>query len=136
MTRGGGRIDLAAAIQASATVAGNDNEPSINFGVFPARSFYRADGITLTSVSTSDITYTVTVSQAVSCGCVSVSISSLTVGAGSTGGFVATVGTNPNVLPGTYYGDIIVSGGPVNLVIPYWFALASPIGGGKSGLSK
>ena len=136
MTRGGGRIDLAAAIRASATVAGNDNEPSVNFGVFPARSFYRADGITLTSVSSSDITYSITVSEAVSCACVSVSTSSLNVGAGSTGAFTATVGTNPNVLPGTYYGDIIVSGGPVNLVIPYWFALGSPIGGGKSGLNK
>jgi len=132
MQRGGGRIDLAAAIQASATIEASPNQASIDFGTIPANNFAQGIDVTVTSVSSSSYTYTISINEAKACGCVSVSTTSLTVTSGSVGTFTTGISIDSSVASGQYYGDFVLSGGPVNLVIPYWFSSGSPTGGGLS----
>ncbi len=133
MNRGGGRIDLAAAIMATATIETNPAQASISFGVFTAQSFTRSVPVTLTDVSGASMTYSITISSIVLCGgCVTASASSLTVAGGGTAGFSVTITTNPSIAQGDYYGDIVLTSGSVTLNIPFWVRLGIVVSGGQA----
>lgn len=131
--RGGGRVDLAAAIAASATIEAKEAQASISYGRIPASSFSRTVDVTVTSVSATSYVYTVSVAAAISCGgCVSTSVTLLPVASGSSSIFSVTVTVVPSMAKADYFGDIKLTGGPVDLLVPYWFSLGSPLGGGGS----
>src|SRR3989441_1255974 len=137
MSRGAGRIDLAAASQVSATLetsptastVGN-GQASFSFGELRASSQTRSFTITLTSVSTSTVTYTVSVVPAGPT--VTPSVTTLTLSAGGT----ATVDVSPTPSPnlsGAFFGDVQLTGGPVVLNVPFWVTVDPPGGGGGGG---
>ena len=136
MSRGGGRIDLAAASQVSATLetgpapsgVGN-GQAMFSFGVIVSSSQMRSFTITITSVSTSDMTYTVSVVPAVAGPAITSSVTSLTVVAGATATVDISLALSTD-LSGQFYGDIQLSGGPVALRVPYWVQVDPP---GASG---
>src|SRR5216683_5048201 len=85
MRRGGGRIDLAAASQVTATleaspttVGTGDGQASFSFGELPSAGMTRSFDITVTSVSTSTVTYAISVAPAVSGPSITPSVTSLT----------------------------------------------------------
>ena len=135
MTRGAGRIDLAAASQISATLETSptpsmlgNGQASFSFGELHASDQTRSFTITLTSVSTSTITYTISIVPAVAGPTVTPSVTSLTLSAGGT----ATVDislTLSSSLSGAFYGDVQLTGGPVVLNVPYWVTVDPPTQG-------
>jgi minor extracellular serine protease Vpr len=138
MTRGAGRIDLAAASQVSATLETSptpstigNGQASFSFGELHASSQTRSFTITLTSVSTSTITYTVSVVPAVSGPTVTPSVTSLTLAASGTATVDVSLALSPS-LSGAFYGDIQLTGGPVALNVPYWVTVDPPGGGSGS----
>lgn len=138
MSRGGGRIDLAAASQISATLetgpapsgVGN-GQASFSFGELVSSGQTRSFTITVTSVSTNAVTYTISVLAASAGPTITTSVSTLTVAAGTT----ATVDVSlslSSTLQGQFFGDIQLSGGPVLLSVPYWVQVDPPAGGGAA----
>jgi len=121
MRRGGGRIDLAAASQVTATLEAGSGEgqASFSFGELPSSGITRSFDITVTSVSTSTVTYSIAVAPAVAGPSISASVTSLTVSAGATGTVTISLTLTPS-LAGNYYGDIQLTGGTVPLNVPYW----------------
>jgi minor extracellular serine protease Vpr len=122
MRRGGGRIDLAAASQVTATLeAGSgDGQASFSFGELPSSGITRSFDITVTSVSTSTVTYSIAVAPAVAGPNISPSVTSLTVAAGATGTVTISLTLSPSLASGNYYGDIQLTGGTIPLNLPYW----------------
>jgi len=140
MSRGAGRIDLAAASQVSATLETSptpstlgNGQASFSFGELRASSQTRSFTITLTSVSTSTITYTVSVVPAVSGPTVTPSVTSLTLAAGGTATVDVSLALSPS-LSGAFYGDVQLTGGPVTLNVPYWVTVDPPNGGSGASL--
>jgi subtilisin family serine protease len=140
MSRGAGRIDLAAASQVSATLETSptpsklgNGQASFSFGELRASSQTRSFTITLTSVSTSTITYTVSVVPAISGPTITPSVTSLTLAAGGTATVDVSLALSPS-LSGAFYGDVQLTGGPVTLNVPYWVTVDPPIGGSGSSL--
>ncbi len=138
MTRGAGRIDLAAASQVSATLETSptgsmlgNGQAGFSFGELRASSQTRSFTITLTSVSTSTTTYTVSVLPAISGPTVTPSVASLTVSAGGTATVDIFLALSPD-LAGVFYGDVQLTGGPVVLNVPYWVTVDPP-GQGAGG---
>jgi len=132
MTRGAGRIDLAAASQVSATLETSptssmlsNGQASFSFGQLQASSQTRSFTITLTSVSTSTITYAVSIMPAVAGPSITPSVTSLTLSAGGTATVDISLTLSPN-LAGAFYGDVQLSGGPVVLNVPYWVTVDPP----------
>ena len=124
MDRGGGRIDLGAVTQITATldVAGS---ASIGYGRLSATNDTGATDVPVraTSVKSSSVTYTLSVSRAVdgaNAPSITTSTTTLTIGAGKTVKFDVFLTLQPSTVPGDYYGDILLSGGTVTLRIPYW----------------
>src|SRR6266568_4010759 len=124
MDRGGGRIDLGAVTQITATldVAGS---ASIGYGRLSATNDTGATDVPVraTSVKSSSVTYTLSVSRAVdgaNAPSITTSTTTLTIGAGKTVKFDVFLTLQPSTAPGDYYGDIVLSGGTVTLRIPYW----------------
>ncbi len=135
MVRGGGRIDLAAASQVTATLeAGNgDGQASFSFGILPSGGITRSFDITVTSVSTSTVTYSISVLAASAGPTLTPSVTSLTVAAGGTGTVTVTLSLLPSLANGDYFGDIQLTGGTVLLSLPYWVRADPPGGGGLGG---
>src|SRR5712691_2694972 len=138
MSRGAGRIDLAAASQVSATLVTSptssmlsNGQASFSFGQLQASSQTRSFTITLTSVSTSTITYAVSIMPAVAGPSITPSVTSLTLSAGGTATVDISLTLSPN-LAGAFYGDVQLSGGPVVLNVPYWVTVDPPNGGAGS----
>jgi minor extracellular serine protease Vpr len=136
MTRGAGRIDLAAASQVSATLETSptpsmlgNGQASFSFGELHASSQTRSFTITLTSVSTSTVTYTVSVAPAVAGPTVMPSVTSLTLSAGGTATVDVSLTLSPDIA-GAFYGDVQLIGGPVALNVPYWVTVDPPTGSG------
>jgi minor extracellular serine protease Vpr len=134
MVRGGGRIDLANAGFVSATVEADPGQASVDFGIFPAASFSRGEPITVTDTSGSDQTYTITVNMVQSTGPVVTVPTSITVGAGSSTSFTATLTATPFNADGDSFGYIVLSSGTQTLSIPYWVELASSPHAGSVGV--
>jgi len=133
MVRGGGRIDLAAASQVTATLeAGNgDGQASFSFGELVSSGMTRSFTITVTSVSTSTVTYSISVAPASAGPSITPSITSLTIGAGATGSVTISLSLSPNLPGGDYFGDIQLTGGTVPLNLPYWVTV-DPHGNGHA----
>jgi hypothetical protein len=133
MRRGGGRIDLAAASQVTATLeAGSGNgQSSFSFGELPSSQITRSFDITVTSVSTATVTYSVTVAPAVAGPTITPSVTSLTVVAGATGTVTISLTLSPSLPFGNYYGDIQLTGGTVPLSVPYWVNVDPPASHGN-----
>src|SRR3989449_6771271 len=121
MVTGGGRIDLAAASQVTATLeAGSgDGQASFSFGELPSSEEPRTYDLTVTSVSTSTMTYTISVVPAVAGPTISSSTTSLTVIAGGTATVTISLTLSANLANGDYYGDIHLTGGRVPFNLPY-----------------
>jgi len=87
MRRGGGRIDLAAASQVTATLEAGSGEGQGKLQLRRTTLIrnYSKLRITVTSVSTSTVTYSIAVAPAVAGPSISASVTSLTVSAGATG---------------------------------------------------
>src|SRR6266705_3247506 len=124
MDRGGGRIDLGAVTQVTATfnVAGS---ASIGYGRLSATNDTGTTDVPVraTSVKSSSVTYTLSVSPAVdgaNAPSITTSTTTLTIGAGKTVKFDVFLTLQPSTAPGDYYGDIVLTGGTVTLRIPYW----------------
>src|SRR6266699_1414872 len=124
MSQGGGRIDLGAVTQLTATldVAGS---ASIGYGRLSVTNDTGATDVPVraTSVKSSSVTYTLSVSRAVdgaNAPSITTSTTTLTIGAGKTVKFDVFLTLQPSTAPGDYYGDIVLSGGTVTLRIPYW----------------
>src|SRR2546426_272880 len=134
MVTGGGRIDLAAASQVTATLeAGNgDGQASFSFGILPSSGITRSFDITVTSVATSTVTYSIAVLAATAGPTITPSVSSLTVAAGGTGTVTISLALSSSLPNGDYYGDIQLNGGTVPLSLPYWVR-ADPPGAGLGG---
>jgi len=141
MVRGGGRIDLAAASQVTATLeAGPSTVPtgagqaSFSFGALPSSGITRDFTITITSVSTSTVTYSVSVVPVSAGPSVTPSTASVTVAAGGTGTVTISLALSPGLANAAYYGDIQLSGGTVPLNLPYWVQveLSGPSGKGPT----
>src|SRR5216683_3606017 len=135
MVRGGGRIDLAAASQVTATLeAGSgDGQASFSFGVLPSGGITRSFDITVTSVSTSTVTYSISVLAASAGPTITPSRTSLTVAAGGTGTVTISLTLSSSLANGDYFGDIQLTGGTIPLNLPYWVRLDPPGGGGLGG---
>jgi subtilisin family serine protease len=136
MVRGGGRIDLANAGFVSATVEADPGQASVDFGLFPAQSFSRGDLITVTDTSGSDHIYTITVNMVQSTGPVVTVPTSITVRAGSSTSFTATLTATPFNTDGDSFGYIVLSSGAQTLRIPYWVELASSPHAGSVGVHQ
>jgi minor extracellular serine protease Vpr len=121
MFRGGGRIDLAAVTQITATI---DALGSANLGFGQVSQGGKNDAtVNVQSVAGTTITYTVTVSSAVggaNAPQITASVTSITVGAGGTGKFEVLLTVTSKTASGDYFGDITLTGGTVTLQIPYW----------------
>ena len=124
MSRGGGRIVLAAVTQVTATldVAGSAN---IGYGRLSATNDTGTTDVPVraTSVVNTAVTYTLTVSPAVTgahAPVITTSTSSITLSPGSTVKFDVFLTLQSSTAPGDYYGDITLTGGTVTLNIPYW----------------
>jgi minor extracellular serine protease Vpr len=142
MSRGGGRIDLAAASQVSATLETSPTSGTVgngqamfSFGELVASSQTRSFTITVTSVSTSDVTYILSVLAASSGPTITPSVSSLTVSAGTTATIDISLTLSPT-LQGQFFGDVQLSGGPVLLSVPYWVLVDPPGAAGGTGSSR
>ncbi len=122
MIVGGGRIDLANAGSVKATV----DRTSVSFGSLPARAITRQVTFHMTSVSTGTEVYSLSVAPSVSGPSLSLSTASITLTAGSTASFTVTLTLAPGNV-GQYYGNIVISGGTVDLDVPYWVNVGSPI---------
>ncbi len=135
MVRGGGRIDLAAASQVTATLeAGSgDGQASFSFGVLPSSGITRSFDITVTSVSTSTVVYSVSVLAAAAGPTISLSVTSLTLAAGGTGTVTVSLTLSSTLPSGDYFGDIQLTGGTIPLNLPYWVRADPPGGGGLGG---
>lgn len=121
MSRGGGRIDLAAASQITATIA-TPRTPSLSFGQLSTGSTGNLP-VQVQSVVGSTVSYTVTVSTVFTSSTapsVTIDTSSLTLGSGGSGTVGVTVTTSGDTAPGDYFGDITLTGGAVPLAVPYW----------------
>ena len=132
MVRGGGRIDLAAASQVTATLeAGSgDGQASFSFGVLPSSGITRSFDITVTSVSTSTVTYSVSVLAAAAGPTISLSVTSLTLAAGGTGTVTVSLTLSSTMPSADYFGDIQLTGGTIALSLPYWVRADPPGSGG------
>jgi minor extracellular serine protease Vpr len=130
MVRGGGRIDLAAASQVTATLeAGKgDGQASFSFGELPSAGITRSFDITVTSVSISAVTYSVSVLTSSAGPTITPSVASLTVAAGGTGTVTVSLSLSPGLANGDYFGDIQLTGGAVPLNLPYWVMVDPPSG--------
>ncbi len=133
MDRGGGRIDLAAATSFSATIETRPttqpagvSQPSVSFGELPSSGLVRSFNIVLTSVSTSTVTYTISVVPAVAGPSLTLSTTTLTLAAGGTSTFSLTLGLSPSLANGDFFGDVVLTGGPVALNVPYWVRVDPP----------
>jgi len=133
MVRGGGRIDLAAASQVTATleaspstVGTGDGQASFSFGELPSLGITRSFDITVTSVSTSTVTYSISVLAASSGPTINPSVTSLTVVAGGTGTVTVSLTLSASLANGDYFGDIQLTGGTVPLSVPYWIRADPP----------
>ncbi len=135
MVRGGGRIDLAAASQVTATLeAGSgDGQASFSFGVLPSSGITRSFDITVTSVSTSTVVYSASVFAAAAGPTITLSVTSLTLAAGGTGTVTVSLTLSPSLPNGDYFGDIQLTGGTIPLNLPYWVRADPPGGGGLGG---
>jgi len=135
MVRGGGRIDLAAASQVTATLeAGSgDGQASFSFGVLPSSGITRSFDITVTSVSTSTVVYSASVFAAAAGPTITLSVTSLTLAAGGTGTVTVSLTLSPSLPNGDYFGDIQLTGGTIPLNLPYWVRADPPGGGGGLG---
>jgi minor extracellular serine protease Vpr len=141
MNRGGGRIDLAAASQVTATietspkgVSTGNGQASFSFGELPSSGITRSFTITVTSVSTSTVTYTVSVLAASAGPRITSSVTMLTVAAGGTATVDISLTLSPSLPSGTYFGDIQLAGGTVPLNVPYWVNADPPVAFGNNHL--
>ena len=143
MVRGGGRIDLAAASQVTATleaspstVSTGDGQASFSFGELPSSGITRSFDITLTSVSTSTVTYSISVLAASAGPTVTLSETSLTVVAGGTGTVTVSLTLSASLANIAYYGDVQLTGGSVPLNVPYWVLVNQNGSSGNSHLMR
>jgi minor extracellular serine protease Vpr len=107
LTRGGGRIDVAAADGANATFA----PASVSFGFYQGSSAISASRTITHSAGASA---TIAVAQANSASGLNISITR------NNGSFTATLTATTNVASGDYTGDIVVTNGGQTHKLPYW----------------
>jgi minor extracellular serine protease Vpr len=122
LTRGGGRIDLAAARATSATLFPS----SISFGYWSGNAFVNSvRRVTITNVSGAAKTFSLVV-EGSPAGLVSVSPSSVTLANGASATVTVTLvgGKAATLASGRYEGDLVVRNGGVTLRAP-WFALVN-----------
>jgi subtilisin family serine protease len=126
MSRGSGRIDLAAASQITATIDAH-HTTSLSFGQLSAGSGDSSNlPIKANSVSSTTVTYTVSVSPAFTspnAPTVTINTNTLTVSPGQTAQVQVTIVASSTTAPGDYFGDIVLTGGTVTLNVPYWAEL-------------
>ncbi len=123
MDRGGGRIDLAAASMATATII----DASVSWGSLPPQAgFTLQQTFTVTDVSGSSVNYAIAVNCAVCGPTFTLSTGSLNLGVLQTGSFTVTLAASPSLASADYRGDIVLTGGAVPLVIPYWVRIDQP----------
>jgi len=141
MVRGGGRIDLAAASQVTATLEASpttvgigNGQASFSFGELPSSGITRSFDITVTSVSTSTVTYSISVLAASAGPTITPSVTSLTVVAGGTGTVTVSLTLSPSLANGDYFGDIQLTGGTVPLSVPYWVRADPPNPSAQHGM--
>src|SRR5438128_2029062 len=141
MVRGGGRIDLAAASQVTATLEASpttvgigNGQASFSFGELPSSGITRSFDITVTSVSTSTATYSISVLAASAGPTITPSVTSLTVVAGGTGTVTVSLTLSPSLANGDYFGDIQLTGGTVPLSVPYWVRADPPNPSAQHGM--
>ena len=124
MSRGGGRIDLAAVTVITATINAHKSA-NLGFGQFSASGDSTTNNVPVTvqSVVSVMITYTVTVAPAVggpNSPSITTSTASIAVSPGGSATFQVLLTIAPTNAPGDYFGDIVLTGGTVTLQIPYW----------------
>ncbi len=139
MDRGGGRIDLAAAISITATIEtrpssqpSDVSQPSVSFGEIPSSGIVRSFDITMASVSSGTVTYTIAVVAGKAGPSITPSVTMVTLASGGTAVFSVTLTTSPSLPDGDYFGDIVISGGTVAISVPYWVRI-DPSGFPSSG---
>ncbi|MDR7404923.1 MAG: S8 family serine peptidase, partial [Armatimonadota bacterium] len=119
LTRGGGRVDLAAAMNAAGAFA----PASVSFGLHRGSAPISVSRtVTVANVTKTGQTYNFSIDPAVTTAGVSVTLStkSLTLDPGTTKTFTVTLTAATSVPTGDYEGDIVVSAGSVIQRIPYW----------------
>jgi minor extracellular serine protease Vpr len=124
MSRGGGRINLAAVTQLTATINAHGSA-NLGFGQFSASTDNGTSStwVVVQSVVSSPVTYTVSVSPAVdgaNAPAVATDQTSLTVAGQGSVQFHVLLTVSPTTAQGDYFGDIVLSGGTLTLQIPYW----------------
>jgi subtilisin family serine protease len=130
--RGGGVIDLSAAIHAAATL----DPPTLSFRkIEPNSGQSKTIAVTVTNVSGGAQTFSASASitrapAAGSGATASVSPSTLTLAAGATGTLSVTVDTAQTSPEGQYWGDLTVTGGGSTLKAPLWFAVRTTVDAG------
>ena len=127
MSRGGGRINLAAVTQITATFSSR-GQPSLGLGQFSAskESGTEPVGVTVQSVVSTAVTYSISLVPAVdgaNAPTITLSTTTLTVTGNGSGGFTSSFTISPKTAPGDYYGDITLTGGTITLNIPYWITI-------------
>jgi minor extracellular serine protease Vpr len=119
---GNGLLDTGAAVQTTVTV----DPVSVSFGAVSAVPV--AKPLTITNGSSASVTLSlsVTINNASTTTNVTLDKSSLTLAAGaSTTVNLGLSGSAP--LPGSYYGFVLIQGGPTTLRVPYYFVVGNGI---------
>jgi hypothetical protein len=131
MYEGGGRIDLAAASKITATVEVSSHA-AVDFGQVPAQYTTRHIDVQLDRVIPgTSTTYSLAVTFA-NPG-VSVTVSSPTVTVNQNNAqFTVILTVTPTTVLDEYYGDIVLTGGAVPIVIPFYTEIIPPPLGGQT----
>lgn len=127
MFRGGGRINLTAVTQITATINAHFST-SLGFGQVSAssQSGTLSTFVLVQSVVSASVTYAVGVSPAVNganAPVVTTSTTSVTVAGQGSIRFDVSVTVSSTTAQGDYFGDITLTGGTVPLLIPYWIEI-------------
>lgn len=117
LDRGGGRVDLAMAMDAAAAFAPASVSFGLQKGMAPV-SMSRT--VTVFNTGTSSRTYAISVADPEPGVDVNVSTGSLTVGPGATATFNVTLSVARTVPSGDYDGDITVTFNGSTMLIPWW----------------
>ncbi|MDR7520571.1 MAG: S8 family serine peptidase [Armatimonadota bacterium] len=119
LTRGGGRVDLAAAMNAAGAFA----PASVSFGFHRGSTPISVSRtVTVANITKTGQTYNISIDPAVTAPGLSVqsSAGSLPLASGETATFTVSLTAATSVPTGDYEGDIVVTAGSVVQRIPYW----------------
>lgn len=118
LTRGGGRVDLAAAKETAAAFV----PVSVSFGFHRGRaSISESRTVTVFNTSTvSQRTYGISVTTNEPLVTPTVTTTALSVGAAALGSFTVSLSIPQSVPSGDYQGDVVVSDGTTTMRLPWW----------------